>query len=296
MTNLFSHFLTPRLVGIGLTGEIVLLVALYLPASLGLTTRFRLTEAIVMTVSGVIAFGIATALSLAAAAEYRQSRWARLAWQMLAANAAISLIKRSVIGSPLLDFAADNYRTGPLRGLLDNMLVVPANLCLLIGIIAMWWAFQKIGIGFRVQRRDHFAMAAVALLFLTLLIFRANLSQGQSPYQLSRVLQPLGLALLGVVSAFGVVLHRYAMQMGDGRMAAVMRWLMVYVLLRGGLVLLQSGLNPALPLLFDSTSELEGWAFDLMWQIVPWTAALAATCRAQLTARAAEQLRRLRAA
>jgi hypothetical protein len=273
----------------------LLLVGLYLPAAWGWTSRFRLTEAIIMTVAGTLAFGIAWLLCLEVAAEYRQARWARLAWLLLAANAALSLLKRSV-GSPLFDFLAEGYRTGPLRGLLDNLLVVPANLCLLLGLLAMWWALHRIGLGFRIERRDWAAMAGVAALFLTLLISRESLSQGQSPYLISRVLQPAGLALLALISAFGLVLHRYAVQMGDGRLAAVMRWLMVYVLLRGVLVLLRSVLSPKLPLLLDSPSDLNEWAFDVLWQVVHWAAAMAAACRAQLTVSAAEELRQLRAA
>jgi hypothetical protein len=287
--------ITPRVVGLGLAAEILLLTVLYLPAAFGWTARFRLTEAIVMTTAGVVAFGIALVLSLEVAAEYRQSRWARLAWLMLAASAALSLLKRS-IGSPLFDLITEGYRTSPLRGLLDNLLVVPANLCLLAGLLAMWWSFHRIGLGFKVEKRDYAAMTGVAALFLTLMLFRESLSQGQSPYLLSRIAQPVGLGLLSLISAFGLVLYRYAIQMGDGRLAAVMRWLMVYVLLRGVLVLVRSFSSPKLPLMLDSPPDHEEWAFDMLWQTVQWTAAMAAACRAQMTVRAAEQLRQLRTA
>jgi hypothetical protein len=287
--------ITPRVVAWGLAAELLLLTLLYLPAAFGATARWRLAEAVVMTVSGLLAWGAALWLSLEVAAEYRQHAWARLAWQLLAANAALSLVKRAV-GSPLFDFAVQDYRTGPLRGLLDNALVVPANLCLLGGLLAMWWSYHKLGLGFRVGRRDWAAMAGVAALFLTLLVFREDLSQGQSPYQASRVLQPLGLMLLGLVSACGLVLHRYAVQMGDGRLASVMRWLMLYVLLRGVLVFTRNVLTPKLPLALDSPADLDEWAFDVLWQVVQWSAAMAAACRAELTVSAAAELQKLRAA
>src|SRR5262245_22564671 len=127
---MFAVRLTPRVVAYGLAGELLLLILLYLPAALGWTTRFRLAEALVMTTSGVLAFGIMFVLSLEVAAEYRQSRWARLAWWLLAANAALSLLKK-VVGSLLIDFLVEDYRGNPLRGLLENALIVPANLCLL---------------------------------------------------------------------------------------------------------------------------------------------------------------------
>jgi hypothetical protein len=248
-----------------------------------------------MTVSGVFAFGIALLLSLEVAAEYRQAHWAHLAWLLLAANAALSLVKRSA-GSPLFDFLMEGYRTSPLRGLLDNIIVVPANICLLGGLLAMWWGFHQLGLGIKIEGRDRAAMAGVAVLFVMLFLFRGSLSQGQSPYLVSRVLQPLGLALLAVISAFGLVLHRYAVRMGDGKLAVVMQWLMFYVLLRGVLVLARSFFSPKLPLLLDSPTDLEEWTFDVFWQVVQWTAAMAAACCAQLPVSAAEQLKQLRAA
>ncbi|HJZ69606.1 MAG TPA: hypothetical protein VKF81_15890 [Blastocatellia bacterium] len=292
---MLARYITPRIVAVGLSGEVLLLSALYMPSAFGWTPRFRVTEALVMTVAGILAFGIALLLSLEVAAEFRQARWSYLAWMMLAANAAISLVKRSA-GSPLFDFVTAGYRTSPLRGLLDNLLVVPANVCLLIGLLAMWWGYHKLGLGFRIEWRDRGAMAGVAALFLMLLLFRGSLSQGQSPYLISRALQPLGLTLLAVISTFGVVLHRYAVRMGDGKLALVMRWLMFYVLLRGVLVLARSFLSPGRPLLLDSPPGLEDWAFDVLWQVVQWTAAMAAAYCAQLPVSAAQQLKQLRAA
>ena len=248
-----------------------------------------------MTASGVLAFGIACVLSLSVAAEYRQSRWARLAWWLLAANAALSLLKK-LAGSLLLDFLVEDYRGNPLRGLLENALIVPANLCLLLGLIALWWALHRIGLGFKIERRDYLAMAGVAAVFLALLIIREDLSQGRSPYVLSRVLQPLGLALLGFCSAFSVVLHRYAVQLGDGTLAVVMRWLMIYVVWRGVLVLGRGLLSPNLPVALDAPAQHEFWIYDFLWEVVHWAAALAAVYRAQLTVSAAEQLKQLRAA
>lgn len=291
---LLATRITPKIVWTGLLGEVLLLSALYLPAALGVHVRFKLAEAIVMTMAGLLAYTIALLLSLEIAAEYQRSPWSRAAWLLLAASAAISLLKRTS-GSPLLDFFS-TYRFSPMRGLVDNLLVTPANLCLLAGLLALWWALHRLGLGFKIEPRDWVAMSGVAALFLTLLIFRKDLSQGNSPYLLSRILQPFGLALLGLASAFGVVLHRYAVQMGDGRLAAVMRWLMLYVLLRGALALGRGILSPTQPLLLDSPLNLNEWTLDVLWQVVHWAAAMAAASRAQLTVAAAEELRKLRAA
>lgn len=292
---MLGAWITPRVIVYGLAAEILLLTLLYLPTACQATTRFRLTEAVIMTSSGLLAWGAALWLSLEVATEYRQNAPARLAWQLLAANAALSLVKRAV-GSPLFDLVVPDYRTSPLRGLLDNVLVVPANLCLLVGLLALWWAYHRLGLGFRVGRGDWAEMAGIAALFLALLVFRQDLSQGRSPYLASRILQPLGLMLLGLISACGVVLHRYAVQMGDGHLASVMRWLMFYVLLRGVLVFARGVLVPKLPLALDSPADLDEWVFDLLWQVVQWSAAMAAACRAELTVSAAAELQKLRAA
>jgi len=292
---MLASYITPRVIGYGLAGELLLLSALFLYSSLGQTPRLRMIEAIIMTVSGLAAYGIALLLSLEISTEYRRSPWARAAWLLLAASAAISLLKRSA-GTPLLDFVDAEYRTGPLRGLIDNLMVVPANLCLFAGLLALWWAIHRIGLGFRIGRRDWAMMAGVTGLFLLMFIFREDLSQGRSPYLLSRILQPVGLGLLGLASAFGVVLHRYAVQMGDGRLAAVMRWLMFYVLFRGALVLVRALVSPLQPVALDSPSGLNEWTFELLWQVVHWAMAMAAACRAQMTVSAMAELRKLRTA
>src|SRR5262249_54631101 len=156
----------------------------------------------------------------------------------------------------------------------------------LAGLLALWWSFHRIGLGFRIKPKDCVIMVFIAILFLVLLNQRHSLSQAQSPYQISRILQPVGLTLLGIISGFGVMLNRSAVQMGDGRLAAVMRWLTVYVLLRGLLVLLGTYLNPRALITLESPYALNEWAFDVLWQIVPWTAAIAVACRAQVTVKA----------
>ncbi len=288
-----SFRITSRIVAAAMLAELSMLTILYLPAAWGMTSRFKLTEAIIITGAGFFSFGVATVLSLEVAREFQRGTLARWAWLWLGISAGLSFLKRGM-GSPLIDFLVPGYSVSPTRGLLDNLIVVPANLFLLAGLLALWWSFHNLGVGFRVARRDYFGMLAVTSLFLTLLIVSGTLSQGQSPYWLSRVLQPMGLGLLGVCSALGIVLHRYALQMGDGKLAAVMRWLMAYVLLRGMLVLAAGILQPQTPLTLDAPSDLDKWVIDSLWQVVQWCAAMAAACRADLTVSAARELKRLR--
>jgi len=58
----------------------------------------------------------------------------------------------------------------------------------------------------------------------------------------------------------------------------------------------RSLLSPKLPLVMDAPAGLEEWAFDILWQVVQWAAAMAAACCAHLTVSAAKRLEQLRAA
>ena len=144
-----------------------------------------------------------------------------------------------------------------------------------------------------IERRVYPMMAGVIAMVLAMLVYRENLTEAQSPYLASRILQPAGLVLLAICSAMALVLYRLAVQMGGGRLAVALRLLTIYVLLRGVLVLLRA-------LKLEYFPDLAGWPdrylFEVGWQIVPWVAALAAACRAELTVKAARELEQRRAA
>ncbi|HYE73369.1 MAG TPA: hypothetical protein VEF04_08560, partial [Blastocatellia bacterium] len=63
--------ITPKLVTYGLVAEIAILACIYLPSFFGWTPRLFFAEATVMTLSGIVAYGIALLLSLEIAAEHR---------------------------------------------------------------------------------------------------------------------------------------------------------------------------------------------------------------------------------
>ena len=157
----------------------------------------------------------------------------------------------------------------------------------------MWRAYHKVGLGFRIELRDYAAMAGVLLLSLAVFMYRENLTEAQSPYLTSRILQPVGLILLSICAALSLGLQRLAVQMGGGQLARALRWLTLYVLVRGVLVLL----NAARP---EFVSVAGPWVvrsvFDIGWQLVPWIVVLAAACRAELTVKAARELEQRRAA
>jgi hypothetical protein len=241
-----------------------------------------------------LAYGLALWLNLEIAAEYRQTRWLRLAWLALAGNAGVSIV-RMVVESSLFNLIWPGYTRDPLWGLLQHLAIVPANAFLLFGLLAMWWAYHEVGLGFALEKRDYAAIAGILGLLVALMVFREGLSEARSPYAVSRWLQLIGLALLSFSAAASLATHRVAMQMGGGKLAVALRFLTVYTLLRGALVLLQ--VNQRMSVMEgQQTSDSYSILMNLCWQAVPWIATLAATYRAEMTIHAARELEQQRAA
>jgi hypothetical protein len=239
-----------------------------------------------------LAYGLALWLNLEIAAEYRQTRWLRLAWLALAGNAGVSIV-RMVVESSLFNLIWPGYTRDPLWGLLQHLAIVPANAFLLFGLLAMWWAYHEVGLGFALEKRDYAAIAGILGLLLTLMVFREGLSEARSPYAVSRWLQLSGLALLSFSAAASLATHRMAMQMGGGKLAVALRFLTLYTLLRGALVLLQAGQRMSLTE-GQQVSDSYSVFMNLCWQAVPWIATLAAAYRVEMTVHAARELEQQR--
>ena len=252
------------------------------------------TESAIKTGFLCFAYALALALNLEIAAEYRQTRWLRVAWLALAGNAGVSII-RIVVESSLFKSVWPDYTHSPVWGLLQHLAIVPANAFLLFGLLAMWWAYHQVGLGFSLEKLDYAAIAGILLLLVSLMVFREGLSQALSPYALSRWLQLIGLALLSLSAAASLATHRMAMQMGGGKLAVALRLLTLYTLLRGVLVLVQAGQNMSLT---DGQQASGAYSviMNLCWQAVPWVAALAAVYRVEMTVHAARELEQQRAA
>jgi hypothetical protein len=269
-------------------------LACNLPWRAGLAPRHWVAEGAIKTGFLLIAYVMALALNLEIAAEHRQTRWLRLAWLALAANAAVSIV-RIIVESQLLNLIWPGYSRAPLWGLLQHLTIAPANAFMLFGLLAMWWAYNQVGLGFAIGKRDCAAIAAVLGLLVALMVFREGLSEARSPYAVSRWLQLIGLTLLTFSAAASLATHRMAMQMGGGKLAVALRFLTLYTLLRGALVLLQAGQRVTL-MEGQQPSVPYSVFMDLCWQAVPWIAALAAAYRAEMTVHAARELEHQRAA
>jgi hypothetical protein len=286
--------ITPKIVWFGLALNLCAYLAAHMPWWAGLTPRLSVTESAIKTGFLCLAYGLALSLNLEIAAEYRQTRWLRLAWVALAGNAGVSIV-RMVVESSLFNLIWPGYTRDPLWGLLQHLAIVPANAFLLFGLLAMWWAYHEVGLGFAIEKRDYAAIAGILGLLVALMVFREGLSEARSPYEVSRWLQLIGLTLLSFSAAASLATHRVAMQMGGGKLAVALRFLTLYTLLRGALVLLQASQRMTL-----AEGQQAGGSYsvfmNLCWQAVPWVAALAAAYHAEMTIHAARELEHQRAA
>jgi len=291
---MISARITPKVVWFGLALNLCAWLGCHLPWRAGLTPRLWVTESAIRTGFLCLAYGLALALNLEIAAEYRQTRWLRVAWLALAANASVSII-RIVVESSLFNLIRPGYTRSPLWGLLQHLAIAPANAFLLFGLLAMWWAYHQVGLGFAIEKRDYAAIAGILVLLVALIVFRQGLSEARSPYAVSRWLQLIGLALLSFSAAASLATHRMAMQMGGGKLAVALRLLTLYTLLRGVLVLLQAGQRMSL---MDGQQASASYSIFIVlcWQTIPWIAALAAAYRAEMIVHAARELKQQRAA
>jgi len=160
-------------------------------------------------------------------------------------------------------------------------------LCLLIGIIASWLAFHRLGLGFRMLRRDKIALALVFVLVTGILCFRERLTEAQSPFRLAWYLQQVTQVLLAAAAAASVPLHRLCVQMGGGRLAATLRWILLYA---GG----------RCAVVFATVTLPDGWekvpaatlAYGVAFYSMPWVFAMATATRGRMAEQARDVSRR----
>ena len=227
--------------------------------------------------SSVLAYAIAMWLCVEIAAEYRQSRDLRMAWIFLGWCAGISMA-RHLFDTPLVDVVWPGYWKGPWSPVLRELLAAAALTMLAAGIFTMGEAFRRMRLGFSWSAMDLVAMAGVLALVLYL---RNDLSAARVPYSLAKRAQLFSQIVFVVAAAGCVLLRRIAQQMGGGKLASAMGWIIAHIVLRAVLVLvaaLQVRLHKSLPL-----SEL----LPLVSNAAIWMFALAAASRYEVSQTAA---------
>jgi hypothetical protein len=230
----------------------------------------------ISTADKELAYLLATAFCLRIACEYRRQPKLRLAWRLLAINGMVSMLRHA------LEMGAFDPITH--IHLYRQVSITLALLFLLGGMWTMARAFLSTGLGFRVHRIDILAVACVFALVSVILFFHENLSEASVPLLAPRNVQIFSQVVIAVAAAFSVVLHRIILEMGGGKLAIAMRFLVGHIVGRVLLVLTSQILHP-------NIAAHPDWEFisHLAFDFSIWLFALAACYRASMFTAALKQ-------
>ena len=275
---------TPRRVLVLLGITTLLLSGLAVSMDLGLIPDSRNIGDAVSLTFGALPRIIACILFLVIADEHRDVRLVRLAWQALAAHSALRYL-RGVFSSSIMDFVIRDLYASPWHFLLKEGLGVAASLLLLLGLLGVLYSYRRAGLERKPGSRYWVAIVISLALFGWMVLSHQSLEAGQSEWIAVRLLQPLDLMLNAAAAITCIMMYRYAVSLEGGTLARVVRWLVVYVLLSGVLVLLLQVVVPDLQ---------RSWGLSLplhsLWTLAPWFLTLAASVRAQMSCGARERL------
>jgi hypothetical protein len=223
-----------------------------------------------------LAFGLATGFCLKIAGEYAPKTALRTSWFLLAAFAAVSAIRHLA--------ELPEFEPVPNIHIYRHLAILVSLLCLLAGMSSMARAFLHAGLGFTIYRIDVVGVAFIFGLLSTILVMNQHLSEAHFPLVTSRYLQLAGQVAIAAAAAVSVILHRLSVEMGGGRLAVAMRFIVAHIVSRVLLVLYA--------ILVDSlhlTHPAARVAGELLFDITPWIFALGGCYRAQMISVARNQ-------
>ena len=282
--------ITPRIVLLGIALHLGLRFVVVLSVGFGNASQRGLLLDALRVIGSFSAYGLALLVCWRIADEYREAKWMRLAWLALTLNAGLSLLRPFVRPLPIWGQPAELYNTPPEYALLMHCILVPANFCLLLGLLAIWWAYHEIGLGFRLGKRDILTVLGLFALMGAFFVFGDLLTEAQAYYRATTILQVVAQVQMFLIAAASLLLHRVSVQMGSGRLAIALRWMTIYALGRLGMVLLVSLARHVFPHHTNLIADVAQFG----WQLAPWLFALAVAHRAELTELAAERLTHIR--
>src|SRR5579859_5439466 len=283
MTNAITR-IEPRVIAGAAAGFAVCWVGLRLVGDFAWRPGWGPPEAAIFVIEGVIAYGIAMVLCFQIAAEYRHSFWLRTAWICLAVKSAVAVV-RYILDDPMINLIRPGYYESPWSGLARELPMAVALSFLVTGMLAMAWGFLQTGLGFKLERRDWAAIAGVIAVLIAVIYFRHDLSAARwKSMPLALQAQVANQILLALAAAISILLYRLSLQMGGGQLAAAMRCLIAYIVLRALLVFVSMILLPGL-----FGIDRENFVTMFVYQGSPWLFALAAVYRYQLASNATRQ-------
>jgi hypothetical protein len=261
--------LTPRWIYGAMAGSLGVTALSYLLSNPFVTERFSLA-------SKVFAYSLATAFCLQIATEYRRQPALRLAWLLLATDAIVS------IGRHILDMSWFE-RIAHIH-LYRQTAITIALLFLLAGMWTMARAFLRTGLGFRIHRIDVFAVAILSALVSVILFFHDNLSEAHVSLLAPKNVQLFSQVVIAIAGASAVLLHRIIVDMGGGKLAIAMRFLVGHIVGRVLLVLTGQIMRP-----YSAIHPVWNFASWIAFDATTWIFALAACYRASMFAAALRQ-------
>jgi hypothetical protein len=279
--NRFANRMTPGAVGAAAVSLMVLWAGLYIAQGAGLLSSVPFLLAGVF--SSVLAYAIAMWLCVEIATEYRQSRDLRMAWIVLGLCAVVSML-RHLCDTPLVDLVWPGYWKGPYSPLLRELLAATALTMLAAGIFTMGEAFRRMRLGFSWSAMDLVAMAGVLSMLALVLYLRNDLSAARVESSLAKRAQLFSQVVFVVAAAGCVLLRRIAQQMGGGKLAIAMGWIIAHIVLRAVLVLLA-----ALQVHLHKSLAFSEFLSPLALNLAIWMFALAAASRYEVSQTAARQ-------
>lgn len=282
--------ITTRTVLLGSALHLGLRTLILLPVGFGNATQHAFALDALRVLGSFCAYGLALLFCWRIADEYRETKWMRLAWLALTLNAGLSLLRPFVRPLPIWGQPVELYNTPPEYALVMHCVLVAANFCLLLGLLAIWWAYHEIGLGFRLGKQDILTVSGLFALMGAFFVFGDLLTEAQAYYRATTILQVVAQVQMFLIAAASLLLHRVSIQMGSGRQAIVLRWMTVYALGRLSMVLLVSLARH----FFPHNQNLIADVAQFGWQLAPWIFALAVAYRAELTDLAAERLAHMR--
>jgi hypothetical protein len=163
------------------------------------------------------------------AREYPRRSMLQVAWLLLAGFALCALARHLIEGASLDGIAYMHaYR---------HLTILVSLLLLLSGMLVMARAFFETGLGFSITRLDGVAVAAIFAVLTVILVMHEHLSEARFPLPASRYLQLAAQVVIAAAAAVSVVLHRFSVQMGGGKLAITMRLIIAHITIRVLLVL-----------------------------------------------------------
>ena len=207
-----------------------LMVLLYLYWQFGQTSNRRAAFAVLVLAGSSVA-AAAAILAYLSARRFDREDTARRVWLLLALMALSDCVALIAFGLPVV------FGSFSAAALLVILATVISSLSRVFVAIALWMmvrVYRQTGMRLHLRKRDYAAMFIIVAMGVAIVALSYNTSLAFSGPELARWVQFTGLPFwlsLTPCAVFGVMLWRYATQMGGGLVAKAWRNALLYAVL-----------------------------------------------------------------